>query len=125
MQWMYQLTEPRASLSLESMRKSASLRPLSPTLTCVALFALAMILFLINIQFPRNHDFDEFHYVPSAKQFLDLKVNQNWEHPPLGKELMAVSIGIWGDRPIGWRFASVLFSSLTLVGMYLWALAVF
>ncbi len=125
MEWMYQLTEQRASLSLEKMRKSALLRPLSPTLACIALFVVGMILFLINIQFPRNHNFDEFHYVPSAKQFLELKVNQNWEHPPLGKEIMAVSIGLWGDRPIGWRFASVLFGSLTLVGMYLWGLAVF
>lgn len=81
--------------------------------------------FLINIQFPRGHDFDEFHYVPSAKQFLALKENQNWEHPPLGKELMAVGIGIFGDRPIGWRFMSTVFGALTLVGMYLWGLALF
>jgi dolichyl-phosphate-mannose--protein O-mannosyl transferase len=96
-----------------------------PWIACVGLFCLGMVLFLINIQFPRNHNFDEFHYVPSAKQFLDLKVNQNWEHPPLGKLIMAASIGTWGDRPIGWRFASTVFGSLTLVGMYLWALAVF
>lgn len=70
-------------------------------------------------------DFDEFHYVPSAKQFLELKPNQNWEHPPLAKEIMAVGIGIWGDRPIGWRFMSTVFGSLTLVAMYLWGLALF
>jgi dolichyl-phosphate-mannose-protein mannosyltransferase len=93
--------------------------------TCVALYVVSQILFLINIQFPRGHNFDEFHYVPSAKQFLELRENQNWEHPPLGKLIMAAGIGLWGDRPIGWRFMSTVFGSLTLIGMYLWALVLF
>ncbi len=93
--------------------------------TCLSLYLLAQLLFLINIQFPRTPNFDEFHYIPSAKQFLAWKENQNWEHPPLGKMIMAVSIAAWGDRPIGWRFASTTFGALTLVGMYLWALALF
>ncbi len=94
-------------------------------ITCVVLYFLAQIFFLINIQFPKGFDFDEFHYIPAAKQFLDLKENRNYEHPPLGKELMAVGVGVFGDRPLGWRFMSTLFGALTLVGMYLWALGVF
>ena len=38
---------------------------------------------------------------------------------------MATGIALWGDRPIGWRFMSTLFGALTLVGMYLWGLALF
>ncbi|MCM2324811.1 MAG: phospholipid carrier-dependent glycosyltransferase [Oligoflexia bacterium] len=94
-------------------------------LVCGLLYLFGQLFFLINIQFPRGLDFDEFHYVPSAKQFLQLRENQNYEHPPLAKELMAVSIAIWGDRPIGWRFMSTVFGALTLVGMYLWGLALF
>ncbi|XYI03862.1 phospholipid carrier-dependent glycosyltransferase [Sorangium sp. So ce1128] len=94
-------------------------------LHCVLLLLVSQLLFLINIQFPRGHNFDEFHYVPSATQFLAMTKNQNWEHPPLAKELMAVGIGIFGDRPLGWRYMSTLFGSLTLVGMYAWALALF
>jgi len=86
--------------------------------TAVLLYILAQTLFLINIQFPTTPNFDEFHYVPSAKQFLQLKENQNWEHPPLGKLILALGIALWGDRPIGWRFMSTIFGSLTLVGMY-------
>jgi dolichyl-phosphate-mannose--protein O-mannosyl transferase len=94
-------------------------------ITSIALYLVSQIFFLINIQFPKGHNFDEFHYVPSAKQFLALTKNQNWEHPPLGKLLMAVGIAIFGDRPIGWRFMSTVFGSLTLVGMYFLALAIF
>ena len=93
--------------------------------TCVVIFLAAQVFFLIGIQFPRGHSFDEFHYVPSAKQFLALTENQNWEHPPLGKLFMASGIALWGDRPIGWRFMSTVFGALTLVGMYLWGLALF
>jgi dolichyl-phosphate-mannose--protein O-mannosyl transferase len=89
------------------------------------LFFVCQVLFLINIQFPRGFDFDEFHYVPSAKQYLELKTNQNWEHPPLGKLIMAVSIAVGGDRPFGWRLLSTTFGAATLVAMYLWCIALF
>jgi dolichyl-phosphate-mannose-protein mannosyltransferase len=86
--------------------------------TAIAIYLGAQTLFLINIQFPTGPNFDEFHYVPSAKQFLARKENQNWEHPPLGKLMMAVGIQALGDRPIGWRVMSTVFGALTLVGMY-------
>lgn len=88
----------------------------------VVIYLLGQVLFLVNIQFPTTPNFDEFHYVPSAKQFLENKPNQNWEHPPLGKQLMSFGIALWGDRPIGWRFMSTVFGALTLVGIYLLAL---
>lgn len=88
-------------------------------------FSVGLVFFLIGIQFPKTKNFDEAHYVPSAKQFLELKENQNWEHPPLAKELMAAGIALWGDRPIGWRFMSAVFGAFTLVGMYFWGLALF
>ena len=92
---------------------------------CGLLFVLSQILFSINIQFPRGYDFDEFHYVPAAKQFLQFSEPRNMEHPPLGKMIMAAGIAIGGDRPFGWRLMSTIFGSLTVVGLFLWALALF
>lgn len=91
----------------------------------LAAFVLSLIFFLIGIDSPQGQNFDEFHYVPSAKQFLELKENQNWEHPPLGKEIMAIGIGLFGDRPLGWRVMSAVFGSLTWLGMMTLGLAVF
>ena len=96
-----------------------------PYATAVFLYAVAQILFLIGINAPRGYDFDESHYVPAAKQVLQLESDPNREHPPLGKLLMAIGIGLFGDRPLGWRFMSTVFGALTLVGMYLWGLALF
>ena len=80
---------------------------------------------MINLSHPLTHNFDEFHYIPSALQWLHLAPNQNWEHPPLAKLLIAVGVGIFGDNPIGWRIMSTLFGSITLVGMYHLAYALF
>ena len=93
-------------------------------LICVGLFLLSQILFLVNIQFPSGHNFDEFHYVPSAKQFLEMRENQNWEHPPLGKELMAVGIASGAtSRSAGGHEHG--FGTFTLIGMFFWALLLF
>lgn len=94
-------------------------------LTQVALFVAAIALFGFNLEFPKGLNFDEFHYIPSAKQFLELTENQNYEHPPLAKELIAVGVGLFGDQPTGWRVMSVVFGALTLLGMYRLALVIF
>jgi dolichyl-phosphate-mannose--protein O-mannosyl transferase len=91
----------------------------------VCLFLFSQALFLINIQYPKGHNFDESGYVPAAAQLLLMTGNRNWEHPPLAKLLMALGIKLFGDQPLGWRYMSTFFGSLTLVGMYLWALALF
>ena len=104
------------------------IRLFSPTvLVCLGLFFFSQIFFLVHIGYPEGYNFDEITYIPAAKQFLHQEVKEikNWEHPPLAKELMAVGIKIFGDKPLGWRYMSTLFGSLTLVGMYLWALVLF
>lgn len=89
------------------------------------LFLATLAVTLIHIQFPQKPNFDEFHYIPSAKQFLALEENQNWEHPPLGKQIMAIGIGIFGDEPLGWRIMSTLFGAATLAGMFYWGVILF
>src|SRR3979411_119644 len=46
-------------------------------------------------------------------------------HPPLAKQLIALSIRTFGDTPLGWRYPGVLFGSLATVAMYLCGLALF
>ncbi|MBS1961458.1 MAG: glycosyltransferase family 39 protein [Bdellovibrionales bacterium] len=85
---------------------------------CILLFTASFAFFLYNIQYPATKNFDEFHYIPSALQWIALSENQNWEHPPFAKILISIGIRIFGDEPLGWRFMSVVFGALTLVGMY-------
>lgn len=76
----------------------------------LAFFALC----LIRITVPGKPYFDEVHYVPAVREYLTLSNLTNIEHPPLGKELMALGMAIFGDRPLGWRIMSVLFGTLAL-----------
>tara|TARA_A100001391_G_scaffold78331_1_gene50558 strand:+ start:17799 stop:19082 length:1284 start_codon:yes stop_codon:yes gene_type:complete len=79
------------------------------------LIALAfLVLVLIRIKIPSTPYFDEVHYLPAARRFLDLSHVANLEHPPLGKELIALSIWLFGDGPFGWRALSALFGTLAL-----------
>lgn len=91
----------------------------------VLLFFASFAFFLYNIKFPATKNFDEFHYIPSALQWLSLSENQNWEHPPFAKILISLGLRWFGDEPLGWRFMSVVFGALTLVGMYRFAYELF
>ena len=83
---------------------------------------------LIGIDTPDHPYFDETHYVPAARQLLQTHFaipTLNLEHPPLAKELMALSIWLFGDNPFGWRTMSALFGALALTGIYLCGRALF
>jgi len=73
--------------------------------------------------------FDEIYYVPTAKDYLNLKepaviadiktLQYEWTQPPLGKLIIAASISLFGDNPFGWRMLGVLFAALMIPIIYL------
>lgn len=83
---------------------------------------------LLGITSPDKLYFDEVHYVPAARQMLLPVMPEpmlNPMHPPLAKQIIALSIRAFGDTPLGWRYPAALFGALALVGVYLGALALF
>jgi dolichyl-phosphate-mannose-protein mannosyltransferase len=92
------------------------------------IFVLAHFAMLIGVTTPEKFYFDEVHYVPAARQMLEPVMPQpmlNPMHPPLAKQIIALSIRSFGDGPLGWRYPSVLFGSLAIVAVYLGGLALF
>lgn len=92
------------------------------------IFVLAHLALLVGITTPEKFYFDEVHYVPAARQMLEPVMPSpmlNPMHPPLAKQLIALSIRAFGDAPLGWRYPGVLFGSLSIVAMYLCGLALF
>src|SRR4249920_930898 len=97
-------------------------------ITGAVLFVLAHFAMLIGVTTPEKFYFDEVHYVPAARQMLEPLMPQqmlNPMHPPLAKQLIALSIHSFGDGPLGWRYPGVLFGSLAIVAVYLCGLALF
>ena len=115
--------------------KTVSESPSVPDLSIVRTLVFAAIIFvvahfamLIGITTPEKFYFDEVHYVPAARQMLEPVMPQpmlNPMHPPLAKQIIALSIHSFGDVPLGWRYPAVLFGALALVAVYLCGLALF
>ena len=85
-----------------------------PLAWCIA-FALAFwALMLVRIGIPTKPYFDEIHYLPAAREYWRLGEFLNREHPLLGKELIALGMAMFGDRPLGWRIFPTLAGALTL-----------
>lgn len=58
--------------------------------------------------------FDEAHYIPATRKLLAGQ-NVNAEHPPLTKVLIATSMMLFGDNPLGWRVLIIFSSILGLI----------
>ena len=113
------------------VRESPSVPDISAAWTAVIaviLFLTAHFALLVGVTTPEKFYFDEVHYVPAGRQMLEPVMPQpmlNPMHPPLAKQLIALSIRAFGDEPLGWRYPGVLFGSLAIVAMYLCGLALF
>jgi dolichyl-phosphate-mannose-protein mannosyltransferase len=111
--------------------QSASLPAISAWRTiiiAVAIFVVAHLALLVGIATPQKFYFDEVHYVPAARQMLEPVMPSlmlNPMHPPLAKQLIALSIRIFGDNALGWRYPGVLFGALAIVAVYLCGLSLF
>ena len=65
---------------------------------------------LYNLGFPGQRIWDEIYFPVMARKYL-LGVEFFDLHPPLGKFIMAASIVLLGDTPLGWRLMPALFGA--------------
>jgi dolichyl-phosphate-mannose-protein mannosyltransferase len=111
--------------------ESPSVPPVSPahtSLIAVILFLASHFAMLVGVTSPEKFYFDEVHYVPAARQMLEQVAREpmlNPMHPPLAKQMIALSINTFGDNPLGWRYPGTLFGALAIVAVYLGGLALF
>lgn len=94
-------------------------------LYALAIFAASLLLFLWGIDHFRSLIFDENWWTPTARTWLQTGEMTHEEHPPLGKLLIAAGMALFGDNPFGWRVSAALFGSLSLVAVFVWAMALF
>lgn len=78
-------------------------QPIDPIRWCAALAVAFWALVLWNLAIPSQPYFDEIHYLPAARDLLELSTFSNREHPLFGKEMIAFGIALLGDNPWGWR----------------------
>ena len=92
-------------------------QPIDPIRWCAGLTLAFWLLVLWNLAIPTTPYFDEIHYLPAARDLLELSTFSNREHPLFGKEMIALGIAIFGDNSWGWRFFPSLAGALALFAM--------
>lgn len=92
-----------------------------PLAWCVVIALAFLALAWHRLGIPSAIYFDEVHYVPAARKLLAME-GVNSEHPMLGKEIIAASIWLLGDKPLAWRIPSLLFGAFGLFafGRMIW-----
>jgi dolichyl-phosphate-mannose-protein mannosyltransferase len=93
--------------------------PADPWGWCLVIAALFAGLASIRLTIPSAPFFDEVHYLPAARDLLEVwnggeEGYRNREHPLLGKTLIAVGMALFGDNPLGWRIVSVVAGTLAV-----------
>lgn len=76
------------------------------------IFVISLAILLAGIAASSNLLPDEVFYIGAAHNLISGADSTNPEHPPLGKYWIALSIKVFGDSPMGWRFPSALAGAL-------------
>lgn len=90
------------------------------------LIVLAAVPRLAGLGYPDRLVFDEVHYARDACVYVEagdceLSVEENDEHPPLGKWLIGAGIVLAGNDALGWRLMPAVAGSISVVLLYLLA----
>jgi len=80
---------------------------------------LSIIIRALFLGIPSKTYADEGEYIVDARIIIKDKKDPNWQHPPLGKWIIAASMVILGDNPIGWRTPSLIFAIVSIGVFYL------
>jgi dolichyl-phosphate-mannose--protein O-mannosyl transferase len=109
----------RDALTAELRARWAEFRAQAPEVRATTIMLVVMVvggvaLRVWNIGAPPRFTFDEHHFIPNARHYLDGVADDN-DHPPLGKLFIAASMLLFGDDPTGWRAASLILGLQTLV----------
>lgn len=103
-------------------------------LLLLLVFCYSLGVKMYRLEIPESYYFDEVYYAFTAQEMA--KGNEyawenvaeapedfayEWSHPPLGKEISALGIMMFGNNTFGWRFFQALIGSLGTLFIYLLA----
>jgi len=104
----------------------------------IVILTFSIFIRLFRLEVPANDYFDEIYHAFTARQMLlgDPKpwhwtseapegFAYEWTHPPLAKEIMAISMGIFGVNSFAWRLPGALLGVVTIFAVYLIAKKLF
>jgi len=85
------------------------------------LVLIAFIVAAINLGFPAIKIFDEVYFALAGEEYLKHIPPWEWTHPMFTKEIIALSILMFGDNAFGWRCLNVVVGALEIGVVYAFA----
>jgi len=123
-------------MSLESYKVFLRKNKIEIMLFFLLIISLGLKFYRLNN--PNSYYFDEIYFAFTAEEMakgsdIPWGIGGNapkgfayeWVHPPLGKEISALGILIFGDNTFGWRFFQALFGGFGALFIYLLAKELF
>jgi dolichyl-phosphate-mannose-protein mannosyltransferase len=102
----------------------------------VSILILATFLRFINLAHPPVYIFDEVYHAFTSREYLNNHqeawewwttppegVAYEWTHPPVAKYGMVLGMLLFGENSFGWRVGSSIFGVISILGLYLFVLA--
>lgn len=104
----------------------------------VSILAFSLFVRVIRLDVPTTDYFDEIYHAFTAREILAGSslpwhwssahpegFAYEWTHPPLAKEIMAVSMGLFGVNSLAWRLPGAISGVAIVYGVYLIAKKLF
>jgi len=104
----------------------------------ILILVFAFVTRIYNLQNPKTHYFDEVYHAFTAQKMVEHDVHAwdwrgihpkgyayEWTHPPVAKEIMALTISLFGNTAFYWRLPSAIFGTLCVYLVYLIAKNIF
>ncbi len=104
----------------------------------VGILLIASLLRLTNLSHPRAYIFDEVYHAFTAKEYLHNRIEAwewwttppegvayEWTHPPVAKYGMVLGMLLFGEDEFGYRVGSAALGIISILGIYMFTLAVF
>jgi dolichyl-phosphate-mannose--protein O-mannosyl transferase len=88
---------------------------------------LAFVIGIIGYGWPPDKIFDEIYFARGGEEYLRNATQYEWTHPPFTKEVIAVSMWLFGglhglgNTSYGWRFLNVVIGALQCLVLYAFA----
>ena len=85
------------------------------------LIVLGFAIAIVNLGIPAEKIFDEVYFARAGEEYLSHTPVLEWTHPMFTKEIIALSILLFGDNSFGWRFLNVVVGALEIGVIYAFA----
>ena len=90
-------------------------------LLIASLVILAFLVAVVHLATPAMKIFDEVYFALAGEEYLKHIPPWEWTHPMFTKEIIALSIILFGDNAFGWRCLNVVVGALEVAVIYAFA----